>query len=149
MQETTVTHLPQIPLTGEQYKRWRTYSTLESITTSPEYCQSQIDFFKKQLITKEEYLTKSTELRKRKLEIETELRELEENYIHSNLEYLMGDKLEIFRDGVTTGTFGFVRDMSTHNGDIIPRLYKCKKDGTPSKHEYYLWGRGLTFIRVK
>jgi len=118
-------------------------------TTSPEYCQSQIDFFKKQLITKEEYLTKSTELRKRKLEIETELRELEENYINSNLEYLMGDKLEIFRDGVTTGTFGFVRDMSTHNGDIIPRLYKCKKDGTPSKHEYYLWGRGLTFIRVK
>jgi hypothetical protein len=88
---------------------------------------------------KEEYLKKSSEILSKINELEKEGSRLIKEYIEKNKEFDIGEKVKLVaNDG--TEKLVFVRDvLINRKGDIYYKYFKCKKDGTPSKHEHWSW----------
>jgi hypothetical protein len=99
------------------------------------------------IMNKQEFLDKFTSIENKQRELRHQKRMLEEEYIKSNIEFKIGDKVvvttpegkawngDIFPE---KQRFAFVNGFSQYNGGIEYKINKCKKDGTQSKHSDYL-----------
>lgn len=101
-------------------------------------------------MTKQEYLTAEAELLSQKADIERKISELKDNYKTFAL-FQVGDKVKVYKNDIFLG-YAFVAsincsDYGQSNGDYTYTINKEKKDGTPSKQE---WWFGFThFTQIK
>lgn len=103
-------------------------------------------------MNKEKYFEKKRKLRQEINDLQTQLRSLEETYIESNSEFLVGEKVKVItpeysfsRADKSTGKtskkerFAYVNyNKINYLDNVEPILIKEKKDGTPSKIRDYL-----------
>ena len=84
-------------------------------------------------MTKEEY-------KKAMKELTDKIGDIKKEYINSNVKFKIGDKV-IKDKGTDREQIGFVNGykIGSWNSEITVKCVKCKKDGTPSKVEMFVY----------
>ena len=89
---------------------------------------------------------KKLDYQEQKSQIEDSIKALTEEktrltnrYIELNKKFDVGQKV-VVTDANETEHIGFVSKIFVgYKADVEYKFFKCKKDGTPSKHELWLW----------
>lgn len=102
-------------------------------------------------MNKNEYLEMEKEIAGRIKSLGEKRQELKQTYLDANLKLPIGSKVEIniperrTLDGQkiiapSSSEIGFIASKEvSYSGNPFYRLRKCKKDGSPSKHELSFW----------
>lgn len=90
-------------------------------------------------MNKNEYLNLKNEIDLKISEIRNESRKIDEEYINSNLELSVGNKVEITTPNRVE--IGIISSKKvSYSGNPFYKFLKVKKDGSASKQELHIWG---------
>lgn len=79
-------------------------------------------------------------------EYDRELRQLKKTYIEEHKPYEVGQKVSFVMRKQTY--YGIVESLNEVGGDVFPRIHKIKKDGTMSKHRFYIPWESMSTMKV-
>ena len=98
---------------------------------------------------KEDYQKEKELIKNEITALQEKLKKTESAYIEANREFEIGEKVVVIYKKHKHHRYGEVPEESfpafvigheiDYNNNVVPVLNKCKKDGTMSKHRYYLW----------
>lgn len=97
---------------------------------------------------KAEYKEKKELILENISQLRESFRNLEEKYIKENAEFVDGDKVEVNttgRNDEIIKEYGVVQGHIIYYDNVIPILYKIKKDGTISKHRLHIYSTSAIY----
>lgn len=98
-------------------------------------------------MTKEEFKFETSRIDAEIKVLREQASNIKDAYIKEHAKFEIGDKVVVIYPA-TYGPFpkpekreyGFVcKNELNFREDVVPKLLKCKKDGTESRHELYVW----------
>ena len=92
-------------------------------------------------MTKSEYIVNKQKIEDQIRDLRKKLKSLESQYIKSNRTFKDGEKVKVTNTSTGKEKFAFVYGYTVDalSNDLVPNLRMCKKDGTMSKVNIYLW----------
>ena len=91
-------------------------------------------------MTKLEYIENKQKIKNQITDLRQQLKSLESEYIESNRVFKDGEKVRVTKTSNGKEKFAFVYGYTlTFNEKPVPKLKKCKKDGTISKVDFFLF----------
>jgi CRISPR/Cas system-associated endonuclease/helicase Cas3 len=91
-------------------------------------------------MTKSDYIVNKQEIEDHIRDLRKKLKSLESEYIESNRVFKDGEKVRVTNTSNGKEKFAFVYGYEIRfNAKLKPKLKKCKKDGTMSKVDHFLY----------
>lgn len=94
-------------------------------------------------MTKEEFRAKFDEIKKQETALRVKMGKLKNDYIQSNKQFNIGDKVKVTNGKTGAVQFGIIRKYYINLEDgVIPIIAKIKKNGEPHPNQdvrYHIW----------
>ena len=92
-------------------------------------------------MTKSEYIENKKKIEDQIEDLYDKLKSIKSEYIKSNRLFKDGEKVRVTNTSNGKEKFAFVYGYTVDalSNDLVPNLRMCKKDGTMSKVDIYLW----------
>jgi hypothetical protein len=92
-------------------------------------------------MTKSEYIKNKQKIEDQIRDLRQKLKYLKSEYIEANRIFKDGEKVKVTNATNSKEKFAFVYGytVDSFSNDLVPKIKRCKKDGTMSKVNDYLW----------